>query len=100
MMIMRPRIVICSLFTILYLSPGHAITDGERTALHRLHQELIIIQPIIDEAEQNANNKNGARVEYDQLRGDIQKIERGVVDILNSQRREPRSLPLIDGDYR
>jgi RAQPRD family integrative conjugative element protein len=100
MMIMHPKIVIGSLFAILYLSTGYAVTDGERVVLHRLHQELIIIQPIIDEAEQNANNKTGNRVEYDQLRGDIQKIERGIVDILNSQRREPRSLPPIEGDYR
>lgn len=97
---MRPRIVIGGLLPILYLSPGYGVTDGERTALYRLHHELIIIRPIIDEAEQNANNKTGTRVEYDQLRGDIQKIERGVVDILNSQQREPRTLPPIDGDYR
>ena len=78
----------------------YAVTDQERTVLQRLHAELIVISSIVEEAEQSVNPNDRQQVDYAQLKADLQRIQEGVGDILNSQRREPRSLPSISGDYR
>lgn len=78
----------------------HAITDQERSALQRLHAELTIINNLVEEAEQSANQNDRRQVDYDQLKADLQRIQEGVGDILNNKRREPRSLPSISGEYQ
>ncbi len=79
---------------------AHAVTDRERAVLHRLHSELSAINSIVEEAEQSVNQNDHQQVDYAQLKADLQRIQEGVGDILNNQRREPRSLPSISGDYR
>lgn len=81
-------------------SATHAVTDQERAVLQRLHSELTIINSIVEEAEQSVNQNDRQQVDYAQLKADLQRIQEGVGDILNNQRREPRSLPSISGDYR
>ena len=78
---------------------SHAVTDQERTVLQRLHSELTVINSIVEEAEQSVNQSDRRQVDYAQLKADLQKIREGVGDILNNQRREPRSLPSISGEY-
>lgn len=78
---------------------AHAITDQERTVLQRLQSELIVITSIVDEAKQSVNQSDRQQVDYVQLKADLQRIQEGVGDILNSRRREPRSLPSISGEY-
>ena len=78
----------------------YAVTDQERTVLQRLYSELAIISTIVEEAEQSVNQNDRQQVDYAQLKSDLQRIQEGVGDILNNQRREPRSLPSISGDYR
>ena len=97
---MRLKIAAVGFLTIIYLFPAYAVTDGERLALQRLHSELTSIQEIIKEAEQNSNDQGRYLVDYDQLRHDLGQVRQGIEDILNSRRREPRSLPPIEGDYR
>ena len=80
-------------------STTQAITDQERTVLQRLHSELAIISTIVKEAEQAVNQKDRQQVDYAQLKTDLQRIQEGIGDILNNQRREPRSLPSISGEY-
>ena len=97
---MRLKIAVVGFLTIICLFPAYAVTDGERLALQRLHSELTRIQEIIKAAEQNSNDQGRYLVDYDQLRRDLGQVRQGIEDILNSRRREPRSLPPIEGDYR
>ena len=96
---MRLKIAVVGFLTIIYLFPAYAVTDGERLALQRLHSELTSIQEIIKAAEQNSNDQGRYLVDYDQLRRDLGQVRQGIEGILNSRRREPRSLPPIEGDY-
>ncbi len=81
-------------------APAYAVTDQERSALQRLNAELEAITKIIDEAQQAANPDDRRQVNYQRLRADLQKIQQGIDDAANTMRREPRSLPPIEGDYR
>lgn len=81
-------------------APAYAVTDQERSALQRLNTELESITKIIDEAQQAANPYDRKLVDYQRLRADLQKIQQGIDDAANTMRREPRSLPPIEGDYR
>ena len=92
--------VISTLILTLLSAPTYAITDQERSVLQRLNSELEAITTIIDEAQQAANPHDRKLVDYQRLRDDLQKMSQGVVDAANVVRREPRSLPPIDGDYR
>ena len=81
-------------------APAYAVTDQERSALQRLNVELEAITKIIDEAQQAAIPDDRRQVNYQRLRADLQKIQQGILDAANTVRREPRSLPSIEGDYR
>lgn len=96
---MRYRVLI-GIFAVTIASAAYAITGQERTALERLHSELAVISTIVEEAEQSVNQNDRQQVDYAQLKADLQRIQEGVGDILNNQRREPRSLPSISGEYR
>ena len=96
---MRYRALI-GIFAVTIASATYAITDQERTALQRLHSELAVISTIVEESEQSVNQNDRQQVDYAQLKADLQRIQEGVGDILNNQRREPRSLPSISGEYR
>jgi len=81
-------------------APAYAVTDQERSALQRLNVELEAITKIIDEAQQAANPDDRRKVNYQRLRADLLKIQQGILDAASAVRREPRSLPPIEGDYR
>jgi len=57
------------------------------------------ITNIIDEAQQAVNQRDRRQVDYPRLVDDLQKIQQGILDAINAERREPRSLPPVDGDY-
>lgn len=80
-------------------APAYAVTDQERSVLQRLNAELEAITKIIDEAHQAANPHDRKLVDYQRLRADLQNIQQGILDATNAVRREPRSLPPIEGDY-
>ena len=80
--------------------PAYAVTDQERSALHRLHAELETITLIIGEAEHASNLKDRKQVNYQRLRADLQKIQQGILDAASTVRRDPRSLPPVEGDYQ
>jgi RAQPRD family integrative conjugative element protein len=81
-------------------APAYAVTDQERSALQRLNVELEAITKIIDEAQQAAIPDDRRQVNYQRLRADLLKIQQGILDAASAVRREPRSLPPIEGDYR
>ena len=96
---MRPLIFLISVIAVLS-APVHAITDQERSALQRLHSELEAITTIINEAQQAADLADRKQISYHKIRADLQKIQQGILDAVNAERREPRSLPPISGEYR
>ena len=79
--------------------PLHAITDQERSELQRLYTELEATTAIIDVAEKAANPEDRRKISYAELRKDLAKIRQGLRDAINSERREPRSLPPVQGQY-
>ena len=90
-------------FTALLLvvsAESYAITDSERAVLIRLHHELELSRSMIDEAEQAANPQDRQHIQYAQLKNDLNKILQGIADAVASERREPRSLSPINGDYQ
>ena len=91
---------IYSVVTLSLAFPSYAITDNERAVLLRLHHELELASLIVDEAAQAANSQDRRRIKYPQLQSDLNKILQGIADAIAAERREPRSLPPIDGDYR
>ena len=80
-------------------APTYAITDQERAVLHRLYLELNLIEEITGDAEQAINPMDRRQFDYQSLRADLEKIQQGILDTVNSERREPRSLPPIEGEY-
>ncbi len=88
------------LLVAVFSAPAYAVTDQERSVLQRLNTELEAITKIIDEAQQGGNSNDRRQVNYLRLRADLQKIQQGILDAANAVRREPRSLPPIEGDYR
>ena len=92
--------VISTLILALLSAPTYAITDQERSVLQRLNTELGTIANIINEAQQAANQRDRRQVDYQRLIDDLEKIQQGILDAINAERREPRSLPPLDGDYR
>ena len=92
--------VISTLILTLLSAPTYAITDQERSVLQRLNTELGTITNIINEAQQAANQRDRRQVDYQRLSDDLQKIQQGILDAINAERREPRSLPPVDGDCR
>jgi len=77
-----------------------ADADGEREALARITHELEAIQPVITEAESQANPNARVRFQYDWLRQDLDRIRLGIQAHINAPRSEPRSFPPLRGDYR
>ncbi len=89
-----------TLLVAVFSTPAYAVTDQERSVLQRLNTELEAITKIIDEAQQGGNSNDRRQVNYLRLRADLKKIQQGILDAASAVRREPRSLPPIEGDYR
>ena len=77
-----------------------ADADGERAALARIDHELQAIEPLITEADSQANPDARIRFQYDWLRQDLDRIRRGIQAHIDAPRSEPRSFPPLHGDYR
>jgi len=78
---------------------SYAISDSERAIILRLHHELELSMSMIDEAVQAANPQDRQHIQYPKLKDDLNKILQGIADAVASERREPRSLSPINGDY-
>jgi len=77
-----------------------ADTDGERTTLARIAHELEALEPLIREAELQANPDARIRLRYDWLRQDLSRIRQGIQEHIDVPRAEPRTFPPLRGDYR
>lgn len=69
-----------------------ADTDGERAALARIAHELEALEPLIREAESQANPDARIRLRYDWLRQDLSRIQQGIQEHIDVPRAEPRML--------
>lgn len=79
-------------------APSGADGDGERGALERLVQELDALEPVIADAERQADRRDRARFAYDWLRGDLERMKAGIRDHLERPRTEPNAVSPRVGD--
>lgn len=84
----------------LFCGPVLADTDGERAALARLITALDQIEPLIVEAQSQADINAPVFVRYDLLRADLLTVRSGIVRHLNDARRHPAVIEPLSGDYR
>lgn len=74
--------------------------DGEREALARLLHELRALEPIVQEAQEQADPERRVKFEYLWLRKDLAKMRQGIQDYVEGPRSEPRKFAPLRGDYR
>ena len=77
-----------------------ADSDGEREVLARISHELQAIRPLIDQAASQSNPDARIRFQFDWLRQDLDQINRGIQEHIDTPRSEPRTFPPLRGDYR
>jgi len=86
--------------TALPASFANADTDGERTALTQINHELQSIEPLIRQAESQADPDNRIHFRYDWLHQDLSLVRQGIEAHIDAPRSEPRTFPVLRGDYR
>ena len=92
-----------STFLILGLSVtpvAFADADAEHDALAKIIHELNALEPLIKQAEANADQDARVRFRFDWLRQDLKQIRDGVQSHIDAPRAQPRSFPPLRGDYR
>jgi len=82
------------------VAPAVADADAEREVLARIAHELAALEPLLREAEAQANPDARIRFRYDWLRQDLARVRLGVEEHVNAPRAEPRTFPPLRGDYR
>lgn len=78
---------------------AYADEDSEREALANISYELEHLQQKVNEASKDATSATRIRFRYDWLSRDLDLIQRGIDDHLDSP-RQPRPAPPLKGDYR
>lgn len=86
--------------TILLSITAHADSDGERAALTRLVHELAVLEPLIREAQAQADRDARIQFQYDWLQADLARVHSGIQEHINNPRAEPRQVTPLRGDYR
>jgi RAQPRD family integrative conjugative element protein len=79
---------------------ARADADTERGALIRLIQELDALEPLITEAERQADPAQRVRFAYDWLRDDLARMQAGLREHVERPRTEPQTVEPLRGDYR
>lgn len=77
-----------------------ASEDVEREELTRILHEIRYLEKSLIIARTRADEEAVTTFDYDALADDLYYISEGISDHLNRIRREPRTLPAIDGEYR
>lgn len=86
--------------TLLPIQFAYADSDAERETLARITHELQAIDPLIRQAENQADPEQRIRFRYDWLRQDLNRIRQGVQEHIDAPRSQPRTFPPLRGDYR
>lgn len=95
---MRKTLLVIGLLP--FLPAAQADSDGERSALARLNHELQVLEPLIQEAQTQADLDARIRFRYDWLRQDLARIRFGIQEHIDVPRGEPRRVEPLRGDYR
>ncbi|MEX2257291.1 MAG: RAQPRD family integrative conjugative element protein [Woeseia sp.] len=96
------RAILLLAITLISLAPPLAVadTDAERAALAKVLHEIEMLQALITEAEAAADPDARIRFQYSWLRADLATIRQGIDAHLQAPRQEPRTWPVLRGDYR
>jgi RAQPRD family integrative conjugative element protein len=95
----RLLISVLAVSTLLAAPPTMADDDAEREKLAKISYELEHIRRMIDDAAKTADKNQRVRFRYDWLNRDIELVQRGIEDHLDSP-RQPRPVTVLRGDYR
>lgn len=79
---------------------AHADSDGERAALARLVHELAVLEPLLREAQAQADPDARIHFRYDWLQADLMRVRNGIQEHIDTPRAEPRTVTPLRGDYR
>jgi RAQPRD family integrative conjugative element protein len=82
------------------LPAASADADAEREALARLAHEMESLEPLVRQAESQAEPDVRIRFRYEWLRHDLARVRQGIEGHLSAPRSEPRTFPPLRGDYR
>ena len=93
-------LAIASIGCLVPLAPAAADADADREVLARIAHDLSALEPLLKEAESQANPDARIRFRYDWLRQDLARVRLGVEEHINAPRAEPRTFPPLRGDYR
>ena len=89
------------LITGLFITPAaFADADAERDALAKIIHELNTLEPLIKQAEANADQDARVRFRFDWLRQDLKQVREGIQSHIDAPRAQPRSFPPLRGDFR
>jgi len=84
-----------------FITPmAFADVEAEREALAKIIHELNALEPLIKQAEANADQDARVRFRFDWLRQDLKQVRDGVQSHIDAPRAQPRSFPPLRGDYR
>lgn len=78
---------------------ANADSDGERAALERLVKEIQLLEPLVQEAERQADPADRSRFAYDWLREDLERMKTGIRQHLERPRTEPATVRPLTGRY-
>lgn len=92
-----PSFLIIGLFS---TPTAFAHADAEREALVKLVHELNLLEPLIRQAEANADQDARLHFRYDWLRQDLKQISDGIQLHIDAPRTQPRMFPPLRSDYR
>lgn len=86
--------------TLTLANPAQADGDAERAALARLAHELTVLEPLLREAQAQADPDARIHFRYDWLQADLTRVRNGIQEHIDSPRAEPRTVTPLRGDYR
>lgn len=90
---------LCLSFFIYSVSNCYADAWQERETLSRVREQLIRINKLLDEAENaGADNPGRLRMEYGSIREDLNTIENGIYQYVNTP-MEPAAVVPLSGGY-
>ena len=94
------RLKIAMLCGLLFPQFTHADADSEQQLLAQLLYELSALQPLINRADENSDQDARVRLNYSNLRLDVELIRLGIQGHLVQPRQQPRQILPLKGDYR
>jgi RAQPRD family integrative conjugative element protein len=80
--------------------PGVVVGEGELEPLARLAHAMLALEPLIKNAEFEANVDTRIRFQYFWLRQDLIRVRSGIERLVNAPHTVPRAFVPLTGDHR